>query len=303
MERRDDMISSAESPRYSSYNINKFNIELSNDLFDCRIFWARVVSSESESLFTEYTKHSFYEIQYALQGSIGMILGDNTPLAFDESDFVIIPPDTYHQIVESDPTGARFIMAFSLRVKDDSLADALSVLSEPRPYRESAHMRNLLSVILQKNYHDDALRKESITSLVECFFLEVMEQIAPHRGRKPHPSPSLPENLRKVTEIEAFLHEYNGIGLRVSDIALRFGISERHLSRLFSEVRGYSLRDAMNREKLKKIEELVISTELSLSEISQLCEFSDEYAMNKFFRRLNKINLSEFRRIATSKAI
>jgi transcriptional regulator GlxA family with amidase domain len=113
-------------------------------------------------------------------------------------------------------------------------------------------------------------------------------------------SADLSESERKVTEIEAFLHEYNGIGLRVPDIALRFGISERHLSRLFRDVRGYSLRDAMNREKLKKIEELVISTELSLSEISQLCGFSDEYAMNKFFRRLNKINLSEFRRIGAA---
>ena len=294
------MSSIAEIPRYSSYNINKFNIELLSPLFDCRIFWARVVSSESESLFTEYTKHSFYEIQYALQGSIGMILGDNTPLSFDESDFVIIPPDTYHQIVRSDPTGARFIMAFSLRIRDDSLADALSVLAEPRPYRESPHMRSLLSVILQKNYHDDALRKESIITLVECFFLEVLEQIAPSANRVRTLSADLSESERKVTEIEAFLHEYNGIGLRVSDLALRFGISERHLSRLFRDVRGYSLRDAMNREKLKKIEELVISTELSLSEISQLCGFSDEYAMNKFFRRLNKINLSEFRRIGAA---
>ena len=128
-------------PRYSSYNINKFNIELSNDLYECRIFWARVVSSENESLFTQYQKHSFYEIQYALQGHIGMIIGDNTPLRFDESDFVVIPPDTYHQIVDSEGTGARFIMAFSLRAKDEVLRKALEALEAPRPYHESPHMR------------------------------------------------------------------------------------------------------------------------------------------------------------------
>ena len=228
-----------------------------------------------------------------------MILGDNTPLSFDESDFVIVPPDTYHQIVESDSTGARFIMAFSLRVKEARLAKLLSErLSAPRPYRESPHMRSLLSVILQKNYHDEPLRKESITSLVECFFFEVLEQICPAVTSSSTPPAPFPEAEKKVSEIERFLHEYNGIGLRVTDVSRRFGISERHLSRLFSEVRGYSPRDAINREKLKKIEELVTSTDLSLSEISELCGFSDEYAMNKFFRRLNRVNLSEFRRIA-----
>lgn len=292
---------------YTSYNINKFNIELSNSLFDCRIFWARVVSSETESLFTQYTKHSFYEIQYALQGHIGMILDDGIPLSFDESDFVIIPPETYHQIVESDNTGARFIMAFSLRVKEEGLASSLSErlskrLSKPRPYRESAHMRSLLSVILQKNYHDEPLRKESITSLVECFFFEVLEQICPATAVSSAPRAVCAEAEEKVLQIERFLHEYNGIGLLVSDVSRRFGISERHLSRLFAEVRGYSPRDAISKEKLKKIEELVSSTDLSLSEISELCGFSDEYAMNKFFRRLNRVNLSEFRRIAKENA-
>lgn len=288
-------------PRYASQSINKFDIEISSRLYDCRIFWARVVSSETESLFTQYTKHSFYEIQYALRGKIGMILGDGIPLSFDESDFVIIPPDTYHQIVDSDEAGARFIMAFSLRVKDPALADELGeALRTPRPYRESAHMRDLISIIIKKDYHDDPLRTESITALVECFLLEVLETVCPQKSDGTHHRESLPESERKVKEIERFLHEYNGIGLSVREVSHRFGISERHLSRLFTAMRGYSLRDALNREKLKKIEELVISTDLSLSEISELCGFSDEYAMNKFFRRLNRINLSDFRRLRKS---
>ncbi len=286
--------------RYLSQSISKFNIELSNPLFDCQVFWARVVSSENESLFTQYTKHSFYEIQYALRGRIGMILGEGTPLSFDESDFVIIPPDTYHQIVESDSTGARFIMAFSLRPKDGSLAALLGLLAEPHPYHESPHMRELLSVILQKNYHDEPLRRQAITTLVEAFFLEVIEQVCPRAVRAAE-TDDVSENERRVIAVERYLHDYNGIGISVSDLSRRFGIGERHLLRLFRSVRGYSLRDAINREKLQKIEELVISTDLSLSEISELCDFSDEYAMNKFFRRQSKINLSEFRRLGKRK--
>ena len=287
--------------KYLSYNINKFDIDLSNELFNCRVFWARVVSGGGENLFTEYTKHTVYEIQYALEGGMDMLLGEDTQLHIAESDFLIVPPDMYHQIVNADSQGARFIMAFSLNIKKSFLADALSCLAQPKPYHQSPHMRQLLSVILQKNYHNDALRKASITALAESFLMEVMEVVSPRKERRVEVPLSVPEDQRKVMQVEVLLRDYNGIGLRVSDVAHRFGISQRHLSRLFTQVRGYSLRDAINKEKLKKIEELVITTKLSLTEISQLCGFSDEYAMNKFFRRLNNSNLSDFRRLGGNK--
>ena len=108
--------------KYRSNSINSVDIEISNGLIDCRVFWARVVSSESESLFTKNTKHTFYEIQYALEGRIGMVIGDGERVIFDESDFIVIPPDTYHQIVDGDTRGARFIMAFTLRPTDSAPA-------------------------------------------------------------------------------------------------------------------------------------------------------------------------------------
>lgn len=285
-----------EQERFLSYNLNKFNIEINNSLFDCRIYWARVVSSENESLFTQSTKHSFYEIQYALQGKIGMTLGGNR-VDFAESNFLIVPPESEHQIVDSDSVGARFIMAFSLKFKEKALKEELACLAKPVPYRETAHMRSLLSAVLKKNYHDEPLRRESITHLMECFLLEVLETVRTPRSAETTEMGSLNENERKVAQIKQFLHEYNGIGLQVSDIAKKFNVSERHLNRVFHAVTGKNLSDAIYAEKLRRIEELTASTELSLREISELCGFSDEYAMNKFFKRHSHINLSEFRRL------
>ena len=55
-----------------SQSIGKYDIIVENDFMKCRIYWARIVGSETESLFTQYTKHTFYEIQYALEGRIVM---------------------------------------------------------------------------------------------------------------------------------------------------------------------------------------------------------------------------------------
>jgi len=282
---------------YSSHNINKFNIEIANQLMNCRIFWARIVSSESESLFTKYTKHSFYEIQYALQGRIGMIIGDGTKVPIAESDFFIVPPDTYHQIVESDDCGARLIMAFSLDGNSSTLRKIAKEIEKCIAYHETPHMRNLLSAILEKNYHDEPLRKGSITALVECFLLEVMEIVCATAQESLGIRTKF-KNEEKAAAILAYIRDTGGIGVSVSDISTRFHISERQLNRLFSTVTGKSLSNAIALEKLRKIEDLIRSTELSFSEIAEICAFSDGYAMNKFFKRHNRVNLSEFRALA-----
>lgn len=284
-------------PRYASYHISKYDIEIHNALFDCRVFWARVISSETESLFTQYTKHTFYEIQYALEGRIGMLIGENRRVDFDESDFIIIPPDTYHQIVDADTRGARFIMAFTLNIKKNELRNALEALDLPLPHRETPYMRELLSLLLQKSYRNNALRKQQITSLLESFLLEILEVLARKNTLTSEDAPKNEAEAR-VESILACIRDYHGIGLRVSDLARQFNLSERHLNRLFVEATGQSPKEAINHEKMKRVETLVASTSLSLSEISELCGFCDEYAMNKFFRRYNLTGLSEFRRIA-----
>jgi len=287
-----------ERRRYGSSSINIFDIEIDNGIMRSRVFWARVISSESESLFTQNTKHTFYEIQYALEGRIGMLIGNGDRITLDESDFIVIPPDTYHRIDHGDTEGERFIMAFTFEPLNDTLDKASARLRSLLPHRETARMRELLSLMIQKDYSDTPLHKRQLRALIECFIYEVLE--AADSALPPVEEKS---NERKaasgtVNEIITFIHSRGGIGISVGELARLFNISPRHLNRLFVSVTGDSPKEAINHEKLKRIEALVSTTSLSLSEISELCGFSDEYAMNKFFRRYNLTNLSDFRAIS-----
>lgn len=285
----------------STDNINKYDIEFSSAFMECHIFWARVVSSEHESLFTQNTKHTFYEIQYALDGHIGMKVGQDDRLYVAESDFVVIPPDTYHQVVDADSNGARFIMAFSLVMKDDRMNNILRHLASVCPCRETPHMRPLLSLILQKNYQHSIVRRRIMTSLLETFLLEIFEAYrlsAADAAGVEQTDITDEAAVHRVRRMENFIRSRSGIGITVTDIAEQFNMSERHVNRLFTAVTGKSPREVIQHEKLKKIEEYVAFTDLSFSEIAELCGFCDEYAMNKFFKRYNLIKLSDFRRLA-----
>ena len=284
--------------RFGSSNINIFDIEIDNGIMRSRVFWARVISSESESLFTQNTKHTFYEIQYALEGRIGMQVGEGERITFDESDFIVIPPDTYHRIDHGDTEGERFIMAFTFEPLSESVMGAAERLHSLLPCRETERMREILSLMLKKDYSDTPLHKRQLAALIECFISEVLEAVEPVGMPRERGQNEKKAAEKTVGEIMAYIHSRGGIGIGVGELARLFNISPRHLDRLFVSVTGESPKEAINHEKMKRIEALVSTTSLSLGEISELCGFSDEYAMNKFFRRYTLTNLSDFRAIS-----
>ena len=159
-------------------------------------------------------------------------------------------------------------------------------------------MRSILSLMLEKSHGDTTAQKRQVSILVEAFLMEILDALSPSETESSAKSSPHTAAESTVAEIMTFIHSHGGVGVSVADLAERFSLSQRHLCRLFVSVTGESPKEAINHEKLRRIEALVSSTALSLSEISRLCGFSDEYAMNKLFRRYNLTNLSDFRAIA-----
>lgn len=284
-----------------SQSIGKYDLVIENELFQCRVYWAKIVGSETENLFTQYTKHTFFELQYALEGRIVMQIEKQRQIFVEPQHFIIIPPNLFHQIIDGDTVGARWIMAFSLEVKDTALAGLPEEMSKLLPYHETASMRELLAIAVGKREHNAPLRRKLIAGYLECLLLEMMEAMEPFRAEGTATSDNVSENESRVLRIKRYIADYNGIGLAPADVSKKFNISERHLNRIFVSVTGKTLKEEINRQKLGKIEELVATTALSLREISEFCGFSDEYAMNKFFRRYNHCGLTDYRSLCTPK--
>ena len=174
-------------------------------------------------------------------------------------------------------------------------------MSKLTPYHETKHMRDILNIAIKKNYHDTAIRRRLITSYLECLMLEFVEATYPYRIREMAEIEALSENETRVTQIKKFIADHKGIGIRPLDVSQKFNISQRHLNRIFVAETGKTLKEEINRQKLAKIEELVATTTLSFKEISELCDFADEYGMNQFFKRYNHCGLTEYRALRTSK--
>ena len=85
--------------------------------------------------------------------------------------------------------------------------------------------------------------------------------------------------------------------MKVSDIAEMFGYNKTYISRLFKKYSGMTLKDYINRERIKCAKELLLTTETSVKDISHTLGFDDENLFVKFFKYHENMSPTSFRNI------
>ncbi len=277
-----------------SKSLNRKIIKVVNDLMTLDVFWIRVVYGENESLLTNYTKHTFYEMQYSLRGTISLIIGNNEHINIEQSKFLIVPPETYHQIIDSTEKGERFIMGFSVESGNKEIISFLDKVLKPQVYKEAPRMRQLLQLMLNSAYENNRHSNREISNLMQCFIYEIINTVCPE-GNDDTYIDKKTENFLRIKEINDYITDRHGINITVEKISRHCNMSTRHVTRVCCQYAGKSPRELINAAKLKHIKLLIESTPMSLYEISEICGFSDEYAMNKFFKRYENMTLTKYK--------
>ena len=70
----------------------------------------------------------------------------------------------------------------------------------------------------------------------------------------------------------------------IAEVAAVAHLSEKQLSRIFKEIAGETVADHIRRRRIAHAEKLLLETDLSLLEISDMMHFSSEYYFNRFFK-------------------
>ncbi len=83
--------------------------------------------------------------------------------------------------------------------------------------------------------------------------------------------------------------------MKVQDIAAIFGYNKTYISRLFKRYSGLTLKDYINRERIKCAKELLLTTESSIKDVAFELGFGDENLFVKFFKYHEKMSPTKFR--------
>ncbi len=103
------------------------------------------------------------------------------------------------------------------------------------------------------------------------------------------------KNKHRITSIINYIDKNYQEDLTIEKLSEVFGLSEGHLSKLFKDNLGMTIKSYISQTRAKEVKQALLDSDLPLIDIAIMCGFSSVKSMNKVFKDLYHITPSQFR--------
>lgn len=215
--------------------------------------------------------HACFEIHAILKGSQTYEV-DGCEYTVKGGDFIILFPYVPHRAVRCETNIEKVGITFNFA----SGIKARSFLSEA----DSRMLSNLKFVVSEAQN-----RTEISAFLIENSILEIIVGVFRMMGQKEDPRPPLAQETAVLNLAKQYINDNIESFPSVSDVAEYCYLSTKQLTRIFNKQIALSPGEYIAKERIARIEKLLIENKLSLREISDRMSFSSEYYFNAFFKK------------------
>jgi len=232
--------------------------------------------------------HSDYEIGFILYGSMEL-LTDNTIYKLNRGDIICINPFQVHELrsnmnapillIQIDPSYFLRVAALMPNIeftgcvvhKDDSDSLYRSVCDKIIEFSE-------LYIKKDSNY---TLRCAGLLNLLFCDLMELI----PYKFSSQQDFITTRTKAGRIKRIVDYIENNYQDKIRLKDLSDMEQITETHLSHFFSENFHMSFQEYLMKLRCEKARSMLLTTDLTLFDISFSCGFSDPKYLNKCFLR------------------
>ena len=269
------------------------------------------VAEDANHITKKEHHHTGFEIHMIMEGYQEYECG-NMPFHVEEGTFFLIPPLLGHRFAATAPHTSKYSLTFECTPE---LAASLSLLDQ------SPYARSELSQSTRRNtfLNTGADTSQSISNSVpQCIqgplsqrMTEIIRHIAEEYAGKKQTSGLLISNavlelvvlfLRtlglkeetaqtgdseedfRLTLAKQYIQDNIKAALSVSDVAHYCHISTKQLTRIFQKSENITPLKYIQNQRVACIEMLLGQNDLTLKEISEVMNFTNEYYFNTFFR-------------------
>lgn len=216
-----------------------------------------------------------YEIILVLEGTV-YICEENTEYSLKKNDVLLLEPDKIHFGTKASEEKTRFYWFhfytdINVNFKFSSGNDVYDI---KQMLKMLLHVTN--SPSYSQNYAD-ALAYQ----IVEEFNLLTNN--------------TLPDHLL-VTQINEYIRNNISTPLSVKEISEHFGYNPDYIGKVFCKACKIGLKEYISEQRIKKAKDILLTTNLSVKEISYMLGFSEENLFIKFFTYHENISPSSFRK-------
>ena len=249
--------------------------------------------------------HDTYEIYYLVSGTRRQFV-DHTIYDMNKGDLILIPKGAIHKttaIAENPHT--RYLINFSREFADnicreigeESVTDVFGVtlISIPEAKREYVlglfeYMEDEYKVRKADKYADAMIRK---------YLSELFVFVLRHNKRKS--DTEAPEEIpeKEIQAAARFIYDNYNTSITLSKVAEYVHMSESYFSKKFKLVTGLNFSEYLVSTRIKMADELLVNTKKSITEIAEMCGFSDANYFGDVFKKKKGVSPSRYRKFKT----
>ena len=231
--------------------------------------------------------HNHYEIYYLRKGKARYFI-DNTTIDLNEGDMVLIPPYVIHRTAYiEDGELERLLITFTLDFVEKNEDDALFNCFNRYLIKKADVYKNLLNSIESEYNNADNFTNDLIKNYITTLLIRLSRTT-----EKSSFEIKAPSFIQKITE---YITENYSAEITLDELAERFSVSKSHLSRQFKATTGFGLNEYITIVRIKNAERLVLTTDLSMTEIATKCGFNDSNYFSSVFKKLKGVPPLKFR--------
>lgn len=240
------------------------------------------------------------EILYVLKGTI------ETRMSFDyyvlhEGEFAIVNQTDFHSLkgIEEENIVASIYIDLKYFEKHFKNINYITFISDFYGVNEDYPaqvriVRNIISRIL----NELQLKNDGYIEKINCYLMELVGTLVNDFNEVTFYNKNIKPNSIKIDryyQIMKYLYEKFKTKDLLEDISSNEFLCKSYLSHLFKDVVTFSFQDIVCLVRTCKSEELLLTTKMSISEISAECGYSDPKYYYKHFKKWYHCTPAEFR--------
>lgn len=231
--------------------------------------------------------HSHYEIYYLRKGKAKYFI-DNITFDINEGDMVLIPPYVIHRTAYIEGGELeRLLITFTLDFMEKNEDDAVFKCFDRYCIKKADVYKSLINSIEAENTNSDEFSDELIKNYITTLLIRLSRITEKNSFEIDAPS-----FIQKITE---YITENYSTEITLDELSTRFSVSKSHLSRQFKAITGFGLNEYITIVRVKNAERLILTTDLSMTEIATACGFNDSNYFSSVFKKLKGIPPLKFR--------
>ena len=241
--------------------------------------------------------HPDYELFYIIDGGVSFIVNDKF-YSLSKGDLLFMPPNSVHRSIYSTHNlTERFELCISPDILNNDTNEILNFLLNDCCLRSISlnHQTKVLSLFQSINKELNQQNSPYNYTLAATYVTELLVLLFRH---------SSPINNKKISpiiqDIISYIEENYFEELSPSIISNHFNISESNLYRKFNIEIGSTIIDYINYIRITKSEQLLLETNLRITDIAFKCGFNDSNYFSTVFKKYNGHTPREFRKRRTN---